>query len=54
MDLIEKAREMDINYGHYFDYTIVNKDLDEAFNELVDVANRLETQPQWIPSSWVH
>ena len=52
MDLIERAREMDINYGHYFDHQIVNQNFEKAFEELLQVANFIETQPQWVPVSW--
>ncbi|XP_057315280.1 protein PALS1-like [Hydractinia symbiolongicarpus] len=52
-DVIEKARDMNRKYGHYFDRTIVNSDLDRAYNELLEICDFLETQPQWVPSSWV-
>ncbi len=52
-DIIEKAREMEENYGHYFDAVIVNFDLDKATEELVSEIDRLEVEPQWVPSHWV-
>ena len=54
MDLIERAREMDINYGHYFDHQIINQNFEKAFDELLQVANFIETQPQWVPVSWTN
>eukprot|EP00794_Sanderia_malayensis_P020603 gene20603-22636_t len=54
VDLIERAREMDIEYGHYFDNQVVNQNLDKAYEELLRLANFIETQPQWIPAAWVH
>uniref|UniRef100_A0A9J8C451 Protein PALS1 n=1 Tax=Cyprinus carpio carpio TaxID=630221 RepID=A0A9J8C451_CYPCA len=52
-DIIEKAREMEQNYGHLFDAAIVNTDLDKAYQELLRLINKLDTEPQWVPSSWL-
>ncbi|CAC5401824.1 MPP5 [Mytilus coruscus] len=52
-DSIERAREMEDKYGHYFDYILVNSDMELAYQELVNEINRLEVEPQWVPSSWV-
>jgi MAGUK p55 subfamily protein 5 len=51
--IIEKAREMEDNFGHYFDMIIVNQDFDRAYDELLAEINRLEIQPQWVPIRWV-
>ena len=52
MDLIERARDMDINYGHYFDHQITNQNLEKAYTELLQLVNFIETQPQWVPVAW--
>ena len=52
-DIIEKGREMEENFGHYFDLIIVNFDLDRAYEELLHEINSLEVEPQWVPSQWV-
>ncbi|KAM4625211.1 protein PALS1 [Polymixia lowei] len=52
-DIIEKAREMEQSCGHLFDAVIVNSDQDKAFNELLRLINKLDTEPQWVPSSWL-
>uniref|UniRef100_A0A8C5MUN8 Protein PALS1 n=1 Tax=Leptobrachium leishanense TaxID=445787 RepID=A0A8C5MUN8_9ANUR len=52
-DIIEKAREMEQNNGHHFDAAIVNTDLDKAYQELLRLINKLDTEPQWVPSSWL-
>ncbi|OCT68847.1 hypothetical protein XELAEV_18040151mg [Xenopus laevis] len=52
-EIIEKAREMEQNNGHYFDTAIVNTDLDKAYQELIRLINKLDTEPQWVPSSWL-
>uniref|UniRef100_A0A4W5MS03 Protein PALS1 n=1 Tax=Hucho hucho TaxID=62062 RepID=A0A4W5MS03_9TELE len=52
-ELIEKAREMEQAYGHLFDAAIVNGEPDTAFHELLRHINKLDTEPQWVPSSWL-
>uniref|UniRef100_A0A3P8S2V2 Protein PALS1 n=1 Tax=Amphiprion percula TaxID=161767 RepID=A0A3P8S2V2_AMPPE len=52
-DIIEKAREMEQSCGHLFDAVIVNTDQDKAFNELLRLINKLDTEPQWVPCSWL-
>ncbi|XP_035611836.1 protein PALS1-like [Oncorhynchus keta] len=52
-ELIEKAREMEQAYGHLFDAAIVNGEPDTAFHELLRLINKLDTEPQWVPSSWL-
>ncbi|XP_035465278.1 protein PALS1 [Scophthalmus maximus] len=52
-DIIEKAREMEQSCGHQFDGVIVNTDQDKAFNELLRLINKLDTEPQWVPCSWL-
>lgn len=41
-------------YAHYFDLTIVNNNLDKAFDALQDAVARLFVEPQWVPVSWVY
>ncbi|KAF7666499.1 hypothetical protein LDENG_00105400 [Lucifuga dentata] len=52
-DIIEKAREMEQNYGHLFDATVVNMDPGTAFHELRRLIDKLDTEPQWVPTSWL-
>ncbi len=53
IEIKENAREMEANYGHYFDIIVPNYDLDKAYDELLAEINRLEVEPQWVPSHWV-
>ncbi|XP_058791151.1 peripheral plasma membrane protein CASK isoform X3 [Phymastichus coffea] len=51
------AKESDMlrqAYGHFFDLTIVNNDIDETIAQLEDAIERLHTTPQWVPVSWVY
>ncbi|KAM9354675.1 protein PALS1-like isoform 2-T3 [Pholidichthys leucotaenia] len=52
-DIIERAREMEQSCGHLFDAVIVNVDQDKAFGELLRLINKLDTEPQWVPCSWL-
>lgn len=52
-EVIEKAREMEQNFGHFFDATIVNMDPEQAFHELRRLIDKLDTEPQWVPTSWL-
>lgn len=52
--IIDKSREMETNHGHLFDHVIVNQDLDHAYDELLKEINRLEVEPQWVPTSWIN
>ena len=52
-EVIERAREMEDKYGHYLDYILVNSDMELAYQELLNEINRLEVEPQWVPSPWV-
>uniref|UniRef100_A0A667YJR1 Protein PALS1 n=1 Tax=Myripristis murdjan TaxID=586833 RepID=A0A667YJR1_9TELE len=52
-EIIEKAREMEQSCGHLFDAVIVNSDQDKAFSELLRLINKLDTEPQWVPCSWL-
>ncbi|XP_075723367.1 MAGUK p55 family member stardust isoform X1 [Rhipicephalus microplus] len=52
-ETIERARQMEETYGHYFDMVIVNSDLDRAYSELLKEVAILEREPQWVPSAWL-
>ncbi|KAK3698826.1 hypothetical protein QZH41_016036 [Actinostola sp. cb2023] len=51
--LIDYGRQMEDTYGHLFDYTIVNTNLERTFDEILQVIDRLERDPDWAPVSWV-
>ena len=52
--MVTKAREMEEMYGHYFDKTIVNTDLERTFDELKQAIDKLDVEPQWVPAFWVN
>ncbi|CAH1402888.1 unnamed protein product [Nezara viridula] len=52
-EIIEKAREMEDKYGHYFDMIINNNDTERAYHQLLNEINLLEREPQWVPAAWI-
>nr|XP_026485358.1 peripheral plasma membrane protein CASK isoform X1 [Vanessa tameamea] len=51
------ARESDQlrrTYGHYFDMSIVNNDIDDTLAQLEAALARMRSSPQWVPVSWVY
>lgn len=49
----ESARVMRA-YNHYFDLTIVNDNLDKAFEKLQAAVEKLRMEQQWVPITWVY
>ena len=41
-------------YGHYFDLTIVNNDIDETIRILERALEKISATPQWVPIAWVY
>ncbi|RXM27618.1 MAGUK p55 subfamily member 6 [Acipenser ruthenus] len=57
MDLkktVDESARIKRAYNHYFDLTIVNDNLDKAFEKLQAAVDKLCTEPQWVPVSWVY
>lgn len=52
-DIIKSSARIEFLYEHFFDEIIVNTDLAAAFKQLLAAANRVETEPLWVPASWV-
>lgn len=50
---VEEAREIEDQYGHYFDLVLKMTDLDRAYEQLLNEINSLDRDPQWIPSDWL-
>ncbi|XP_070569909.1 protein PALS2-like isoform X2 [Ptychodera flava] len=51
---VEESARIQRLYAHYFDLTIVNNNIDEAFNQLIDSVEQLSSAPQWVPVNWVY
>ncbi|XP_076260581.1 peripheral plasma membrane protein CASK isoform X3 [Rhynchophorus ferrugineus] len=52
--LVRESENLRHAYGHYFDLTIVNNDIDETIASLEKAIGCVQTTPQWIPVSWVY
>ncbi|XP_053550457.1 MAGUK p55 subfamily member 2 isoform X3 [Bombina bombina] len=52
--IVEESERLHQAYGHYFDLSLINADLDQSFQELQMALERLRTEPQWVPVSWVY
>ncbi|XP_077075606.1 MAGUK p55 subfamily member 5b isoform X3 [Siphateles boraxobius] len=52
-ETLEKAREMEHNYGHLFDAVIMNTEQEKTVSELLRIIDKLDLEPQWVPSAWV-
>ncbi|XP_053309876.1 MAGUK p55 subfamily member 2 isoform X2 [Spea bombifrons] len=52
--IIEESERLQQAYGHFFDLSLVNSDLDQTFQDLQVALEKLRTEPQWVPVSWVY
>ncbi|ETN62446.1 membrane-associated guanylate kinase (maguk) [Anopheles darlingi] len=52
-DMIKSDERINFLYGHFCDDEIENGDLTEAFEKLVTLANKCESEPLWAPAAWV-
>lgn len=52
-EMLKSAERIEFLYGHLFDETIVNDDLDSAFEQLFETVSRSENESMWAPASWV-
>ncbi|XP_036394341.1 MAGUK p55 subfamily member 2b isoform X1 [Megalops cyprinoides] len=50
---VDESGRIQRAYGHYFDLTIVNDNLEGAFRSLKMALERLGSEHQWVPVSWV-
>lgn len=51
--MLKSAERIEFLYGHFFDETVVNDDLDTAFEQLLEYITRSENESVWAPASWV-
>lgn len=51
---VDESARIQRAYGHYFDLTIVNDNLDKAFETLQAAVDKLCSEPQWVPVNWVY
>ncbi|KAM9598126.1 MAGUK p55 subfamily member 2 [Trichechus inunguis] len=51
---VEESSRIQRGYGHYFDLSLVNSNLERTFRELQAAMEKLRIEPQWVPVSWVY
>jgi len=51
---IEDSAKMQRAYDKYFDISIVNNDLGDTYTLIIEALERLATEPQWVPVTWVY
>lgn len=51
--MLASAGNLERQYGHWFDYELVNGNLEFAFRELCELLQRVDAEPSWVPTSWV-
>ncbi|CAG9797286.1 unnamed protein product [Chironomus riparius] len=52
-EVLRSGERIEFLYGHFFDETIINEDLETAFEQLVETVTRAENESLWAPASWV-
>ena len=51
-EMITESEVLEDSYGHLFDLTVVNKDLEPAYSTILEAVDKLQQQPQWVPVDW--
>ncbi len=54
LDIIDKGREIEEIYGHYFDKIIRNADMDKTYLELYHTILQVQNEENWVPNSWLN
>jgi len=49
----QESSRIESLYGHFFDATIVNENIDIAYEELLATIRVFSTGKHWVPSNWV-
>ncbi|XP_013189203.1 MAGUK p55 subfamily member 7 isoform X2 [Amyelois transitella] len=52
-DIIRSSNRINFLYGYMFDEEIVNDDLAGALTQLLKASWRVQSEPLWVPASWV-
>ncbi|XP_026760056.1 MAGUK p55 subfamily member 7 isoform X2 [Galleria mellonella] len=52
-DIIRSSNRINFLYGYMFDEEILNEELASALTQLLKAAWRVQSEPLWVPASWV-
>jgi hypothetical protein len=53
MKCSEESARIERLYGHFFDASIINENIDVAYEELMATIRVFSTGKHWIPANWV-
>ena len=53
LSIIDKGREIEELYGHFFDKIIRNVDMDKTYYELVASIEKVQNDEHWVPAAWL-
>ena len=51
---MEESARLQRAYEKYFDLMLINEDADETYRRVMEAVMALETDPQWVPVTWVY
>ena len=51
-EMISASSLLEDTYGCFFDLTVVNKDIEEAYVSVMDASERLQQEEHWVPLDW--
>ncbi|XP_037074880.1 MAGUK p55 subfamily member 6-like isoform X2 [Pollicipes pollicipes] len=51
---MEESARLQRAYEKYFDLLLINEDPEETYRRVVEAVMALETEPQWVPVTWVY
>lgn len=51
--MIRSGERLEHHYGHLFDHVLVNENITATLAQLLRIVARLESEPMWVPVSWV-
>jgi len=51
-EMISESSLLEDTYGRFFDLTVVNKDIEQAYVGVVDAFEKLEKEEHWVPLEW--
>ena len=54
MKNLEESARLHRAYSAYFDIVVVSESHDETYRQVMEAWQQLNTNDQWVPSSWVY
>ncbi|MEQ2195815.1 hypothetical protein XENOCAPTIV_018816 [Xenoophorus captivus] len=49
----DESAKIKAAFGHFFDLTIINENLDETYRTVKAALETVSKNPQWVPVTWV-